>query len=1321
MYKYLVITESSAKARALQHLFGEESRTVSTHGCLREMVMTGKELPDGEFNGEFTPKYKIPEEKKKLVTELRELIAQSETILLAYEATPKGEYMAWNFTKVFDKHSARRIMICEMDREGLEQALNEARSVNEDAALSHQTRLIIEKVCHARISRFLRKKGARYPGWLESSVLLAVAGRQREADKKQKLQWRAQVNLRKGIYKITMPVSMVNGNKVRFTTQSEAQHIVDALCDPDAQITIESIAKKRPRQAAPEPFSLSSLLLEASKVLGFTAERTMKSLRRLFDGMLLEDGTYTGLISSFYTSNTRLDASFISELTAWDVSAWGKDVIRKNPEERGSCEPTIQGGCIECMAIRPCSMERTPESVKELLSPDPYRLYSLIYARTAACVMADATYDSSVVTAAATLKDGTEVTLRVQGLTLNKEGFFDAYKKYQKPYSVKVPAALKEGDVLKADGNKVEPAGKVECFDEAALLENLILKGIGAPREYADCFEELCKNDFVNYAPQTAEDGTVNRRSKVFSVTEKGALAASLLDKYFSELFDAKIQEKLEHDLEAIARGQAAPAGLIAGYNKMLSEKVQAAYKDNKGLKEYAYKNLVIVESPSKAKTIEKYLGNGYKVVSSKGHVRDLALAGRERLGIDIENNFEPIYSISKDKEELVSELKDLADNSEQVILSSDPDREGEAIAWHLAAVLNIPEETAKRVTFHEITKNVVTEAMKEPGSIDMNLVHSQESRRMLDRIIGFKLSRLLSKKIHSRSAGRVQSVALLLIVEREQEIRAFIPEEYWTIEAEAKKAQNDLPKEKAVVKAELTKVRGRKPEIKNKQDADDLIASCKGLPFVVGQISETKKKRAPKLPFTTSTMQQEASTKLGFGAKRTMQIAQRLYEGITLPNGSTTGLITYMRTDSTRLSPEFVKSAEQQIEQVYGSSYKGAAHEKNSKNAQDAHEAIRPTDIHLTPDSIKSSLSPEQYRLYSLIYARTLASLMAEAVLAVKKIQFVCGDCIFTASGQTMIFDGYTRVYGKYEKVSENELPELVQGEQMADVKIAGEQHFTQPPERYSEAKLIKKLEESSIGRPSTYATIIDTLQARGYVELRKLTDTGKTKYFVPTEQGELTTEKLAEYFSKIINVKYTAEMENQLDKIAEGDEDYVQYLEDFYDDFEPLVENAYEKMPVRELEKVGRTCPECGGELVYRNGRFGKFISCINFPTCKYTESADAPEEAGQEQPCPECGQPMRLKKGRFGLFWACSNPECKHTEPLNKPKPTGEMCPECGHELVERINRRGKPFIGCSNYPNCKYIKTEKKSSTDEKKGNGEKPQAKHPHHKAGGTQQ
>lgn len=707
-------------------------------------------------------------------------------------------------------------------------------------------------------------------------------------------------------------------------------------------------------------------------------------------------------------------------------------------------------------------------------------------------------------------------------------------------------------------------------------------------------------------------------------------------------------------------------------------------------------KHLVIVESPSKSKTIEKYLGKDYRVVSSKGHVCDLATSGKEGLGIDIEHDFEPKYKISKEKKEVVKELKEYASKAKDIYLASDPDREGEAIAWHLARVLDLNIEENNRIVFHEITKPAILEAIKEPRKIDMDLVKSQETRRMLDRIIGFKLSKLLQNKIQSKSAGRVQSVALKLIVDRENEIKAFKKEEYWTIHAQCKKQNKSF-------EADLVKVAGKKPKIKNEEEAKNILEKCNG-EYIVSSITKKQKKKQPKLPFTTSTMQQEASTKLGFGAKKTMSVAQKMYEGIDL-GGSMEGLITYMRSDSTRLSDIFVSDAKEFIAKTYGNEYVGHVHQKNGKNTQDAHEAIRPTNINRTPESIKDHLTNDQYRLYSLIYARTLASIMKDAVYDVTSIKITNNDMEFSVSGQTMTFDGYYKVYSKYEKQNDALLPKLEENEVLKNVTPISKQHFTEPPARYTEARLIKDLEEKSIGRPSTYATIIDTLQKRGYASLEKASETSKTKVFIPSEQGILTNEKLQQYFSSVINVEYTADMEKTLDEIAEGRQDSVSYMHKFYDKFAPLVEDAYEKMPKKELERVGRTCPECGGELVYRNGRFGKFISCINFPTCRYTENNEdeLPEEAKEEKICPNCGAKMVIKRGRYGQFWACSNyPECKTIESLKKkakPEPTGEMCPECGHELVRRKSRFGTTFIGCSNYPKCHYIKKEPKK-TEEK---------------------
>ena len=706
-------------------------------------------------------------------------------------------------------------------------------------------------------------------------------------------------------------------------------------------------------------------------------------------------------------------------------------------------------------------------------------------------------------------------------------------------------------------------------------------------------------------------------------------------------------------------------------------------------------KNLVIVESPSKSKTIEKYLGGDYHVVSSKGHIRDLATTGKGGLGIDVEHDFEPTYKISSDKRAVVKELKDLAKKSEHVFLASDPDREGEAIAWHLANVLELDMEEENRIIFHEITKNAVTEAFQHPRTIDQDLVKSQETRRMLDRSIGFKLSKLLQSKIKSKSAGRVQSVALRLIVERENEIRAFKSEEYWTLAANIEKNGKQFS-------ASLNKVDGKKAELKTQADVDAIIERCAA--FVVSAIEKKVRKKEARMPFITSTLQQEASTKLNFGAKKTMQIAQKLYEGLPLADGVSEGLISYMRTDSTRLSDVFVKDAESYIEEVYGKEYKGRARQKNNENAQDAHEAIRPTSVFNTPEKVKPYLTNDQYKLYKLIYARTLASLMAPSKSDVVNAQIVSNGCEFSANGSILTFDGYLKVYHDYETVKDEMLPPLQEQEQLKDVELEGKQHFTEPPLRYSEARLIKEMEEKGIGRPSTYAIIIDTLQARGYVSLERPSEGSKTKVFIPSEQGELTDAKLQEFFKDIINVSYTAGMEHHLDEIAAGKRNNIEEVRTFYNEFEPLLENAYEHMEKKELERTGETCPECGSELVYRIGRYGKFVSCINFPTCRYTKSENEEENTESEEVCPKCGSKMVMKKGRYGSFLACSNyPDCKYiksNKPKEEPVPTGEMCPECGHELVQRKSRFGTTFIGCSNYPKCRYIKKEpKKKKSDE----------------------
>ena len=705
-------------------------------------------------------------------------------------------------------------------------------------------------------------------------------------------------------------------------------------------------------------------------------------------------------------------------------------------------------------------------------------------------------------------------------------------------------------------------------------------------------------------------------------------------------------------------------------------------------------KKLVIVESPSKSKTIEKYLGSDYKVVSSKGHIRDLATTGKGGLGIDIENDFAPNYIISKDKKDTVKDLIAATKKCSEVYLASDPDREGEAIAWHLAEVLDVDIHKSNRVIFNEITRNAVIEAFKSPRTIDMDLVKSQETRRILDRIIGFKLSGLLQNKIKSKSAGRVQSVALNLIVEREKEIQEFKSEEYWTIDALVEKDNKKF-------KASLSKINGKKVKIKDEQEAESIKNACNG-DYVVTKIENKSKKKQPKLPFITSTLQQEASTKLNFSSKKTMSIAQKLYEGISI-RGNQEGLITYMRSDSTRLSDVFVKEAFNYIEYTYGKNYVGKVHQKNNKNVQDAHEAIRVTHIEYTPDSIKADLTNDEYKLYKLIYARTIAYLMAPSVSDQMNVTIENNHHEFNATGSVLTFDGYLKVYKDYEQNKDELLPSMNEQEVLDKVALESKQHFTEPPLRYSEARLIKELEEKGIGRPSTYASIIDTIQKRLYVELIKSSENSKTKVFIPTEQGILTDHKLQEYFSSIINVSYTAEMEKDLDAIADGEKESVKELRKFYNKFVPLLDQAYENMEKMAPQKTGEICPECGSELVYRNGKFGRFISCSNYPSCKYTKN-EAEEDNSTDEVCPNCGSPMVMKRGRYGSFIACSNyPECKTIKKSlakEKPKETGEMCPECGEPLIERKSRYGKTFVGCSGFPSCRYIQKQEKK----KKGEG-----------------
>lgn len=660
-------------------------------------------------------------------------------------------------------------------------------------------------------------------------------------------------------------------------------------------------------------------------------------------------------------------------------------------------------------------------------------------------------------------------------------------------------------------------------------------------------------------------------------------------------------------------------------------------------------KNIIIVESPAKCKTISKYLGGDYTVVSSKGHIRDLATSGKYGLGIDIENDFKPSYEIIKGKKKDVKYLKDLIEKADHIYLATDPDREGETISWHLYDELKVPDEKYDRIVFNEITKDVVLKALKNPRRIDMNLVHSGEARRFLDRIIGFRLSKVMQSKTAGKSAGRVQSVALKLIVDREREILAFIPKEYWTIEADFKdfKANLETYKEKDI-------------EIPNEEEADKILDSLTNT-FTIKKVEEKEKKRSAKEVFKTSTLQQACSNKLGFAASKTMKIAQKLYEGIELDDGFH-GLITYMRTDSVRLSDEFTSASFAYINSKYGKDYVGYVKKgKKTENVQDAHEGIRPTNINYVPDKIKKYLAPDEYKLYRIIYYRALASLMADAKFNSTTVLLDNNDYGFKATGSVLTFDGYLKVYGDYEDQEDTILPDFKNyksGIILSDT-ITKTQHFTKPPARFTESSLIKELESLGIGRPSTYATIISTIKDRGYVTL-------EDKKFVPTEVGFETTDKLQEFFSSIVNVKYTANMEKDLDEIAEGNEDYKKMLKEFYDNFAPLVDNAFKNMEKKKPEETGEKCPECGSPLVIRKGKYGEFIACSNYPTCKYIKKENKQTEKEIICKCPKCEGNIIVRKTKKGKeFYGCDNfPKCKYASWY---KPTGDKCPKCNDLLV------------------------------------------------------
>ena len=655
---------------------------------------------------------------------------------------------------------------------------------------------------------------------------------------------------------------------------------------------------------------------------------------------------------------------------------------------------------------------------------------------------------------------------------------------------------------------------------------------------------------------------------------------------------------------------------------------------------------MVIVESPAKARTVGNFLGKGYIVKASVGHVRDLL---RSQLSVDVENNFEPKYRVPNEKRPIVKELKADAQKVEEIYLATDPDREGEAIAWHLLEAAELDDQRVKRVVFHEITKPAIAEAFANPRQIDGNLVDAQQARRILDRLVGYNLTPLLWEKVRGRlSAGRVQSVTLRLIVEREREIEAFIPEEYWTIDGEFKPENH-----KTTFTARLVRINDKEPKLPNKDAIDELLADLQASAYNVSKIKRGTRKRKPFAPFTTSTMQQQASRQLGFTAKRTMRIAQQLYEGIDIGEGGATGLITYMRTDSTNISPIAIEEVRRYIKEVHGSQFLPETenkHQTKAMKAQEAHEAVRPTSVIRVPENLKAYLTPEQFKLYQLIWRRFVASQMEAAVYETLTIE-VAGkgrthSSLFRASGSQLQFPGFLVVYEEArdedadgEENKELKIPEdLVEGQYVKLIKLNPEQHFTQPPPRFTEASLVQTLEELGIGRPSTYAPIISTIQARGYVER-------DGKRLIPTETGFTVNDLLVEYFPDVLGVHFTAHMEEDLDEIAGGEKKWRNVIGEFYQNFEPQLKHAQAEMPETKMEpeKIGKPCPQCGHDLVIKWGRYGKFISCSDYPNCKYTEPY--------------------LEK-------------------------IGVKCPKCGGEIVVRKSRKGRIFYGCENYPNCDF---------------------------------
>ncbi|MBC5647127.1 type I DNA topoisomerase [Christensenella tenuis] len=721
-----------------------------------------------------------------------------------------------------------------------------------------------------------------------------------------------------------------------------------------------------------------------------------------------------------------------------------------------------------------------------------------------------------------------------------------------------------------------------------------------------------------------------------------------------------------------------------AGAAKKTAVKKKTA-KKNTGKTKTSNQKLVIVESPAKAKTIEKFLGRGYAVRASNGHLRDLP---KSKIGVDVENNFEPEYTTIRGKAPLIKTLKDEAKKSSKVYLATDPDREGEAISWHIANILGLDPGEVSRIEFNEITKDAVTNAITHPRSIDMDRVDAQQARRVLDRLVGYKLSPLLWKKVKKGlSAGRVQSVAVKVIVDRENEIRNFKPEEFWTISAKLKKEQQEF-------EAKYYGPGSKKAKLDTEADAQAVLDAVKDADFIVSKVKSGTRKKNALPPFTTSFLQQSASGKLGFTAKKTMMLAQMLYEGVPLKDGNTVGLITYMRTDSTRISGEAQEAALAHIKKTYGDEYAPAKPNiyKGRKNAQDAHEAIRPTYIENTPESVRQYLTNDQFKLYKLIYTRFLASQMMPAQFETLSYDIDANGQTFKASGSRILFKGHLAVYdSKTEDDDQKMLPKAEQGETLECLGVTPKQNFTQPPARYTEAALIKFLEERGIGRPSTYAPIISTIQDRGYVQK-------EAKSFVPTELGEIVTDLMAKNFSDIVDIAFTADMEEKLDGVEQEGNDWKKVIGDFYGPFEKDLEAGEKNIERIKLpEKVSDViCEKCGANMVYKTGRFGEFLACPNYPECKNTK----PIVKQIDVPCPKCGGKVVIKRaGKSGKsFYGCENyPNCDF---VSWDKPLDEKCPECGAYMVEaKFRYGGKTYKKCSN-PEC-ITNQKKKTDTDAKK--------------------